>query len=568
MGKVRTIVGLDLGAHAVKAVWAAKRPGGYTVTRREILHLPLSDGNPMRIVKPWLEKHGITKLPVAMGLPASSCVIQTVTYPLDDPRSAAQAAGMEVDKFNDIASEQMSFGYAPATVSEDDRRLLLVMAKPELISGVLQAGSQLGVTVAEVVPQPMALYNGRVGSLSKDDGITVWIDVGHVATSVAIGDSQGLLFARALAMGGAAFSEALQSGNGLSASQADNLKVTSCGLGMADEERAGKLAPVADRWISEVRSVMGAFHALFRGRELGRIELVGGGALLQGLVERVAAEFELPVAVGTPPDRSGRQDATDLFAVAEGLAATALHCGICPLSLLPEYVRDELVFRAKKPYWVATGVAAGVALAVFILGGLRSIGVAQRTLRKQERELKHLNKLADRIEAADREIQNLLTRAEPVTSLLEWGPRSRELITLVAASLDPADWISMVCDRRSYHTRPPSAEGPAKGRGTRLISGLRDRRLGGGSQRGKPNPEEMMAARRPLSREFIVEGYTPEGNLSTVRDLIRRLEAAPMVEYADVIADDHLQEAGTFRAQPVDPGLKLFTIEVRLKEES
>jgi Tfp pilus assembly PilM family ATPase len=566
MAKSRTIVGLDIGGHAVKAVWTVKRPGGYAVTRREILHLPLSDGNPMRIVKPWLEKHGISKLPVALGLAGSNCVIQTVLYPGDDPRTPAQAAGMEVDKFNDIASEQMNFGYATAHVAEDDRRLLLVMAKPNFVNEALELGPRLGVTVAEVVPIPVALYNGRVGTLGKDESVTAWVDVGHTATCVAIGDSKGLWFARVFATGGAAFTEALQSGNGLSASQADNLKMTSGALGMPDDERSTKLATVADRWLSELRSVMGSFRSQFRGYELGHIELVGGGALLSGLVDRVAEEFTLPVSQGAPASQAGRQDASDLFAVAEGAAATAQNSAVSQLSLLPEYVRDELVFREKKPYWIATGGAAALALAVFILGGLRSIGVAQKTLRKQEQELKQLNKLADRIDAADREIRNLLTRAEPVTILLEWGPRSRELITLVAKSLDPEDWISMVCDRRSYQTRPPGAETPATGRRTRLTSGLRDRRLASGVRRDKPDAESVMAARRPLSREFIVEGYTREPNLSTVRDLIRRLEADEMVEYADVIADDHLQEAGIFRAQPSDAALKLFTIEVRIKE--
>ena len=566
MAKSRTIVGLDIGAHAVKAVWAVKRSGGYAVTRREMLHLPLSDGNPMRIVKPWLEKNGISKLPVAVGMPGSDCVIQTVLFPSDDPRTASQAASMEVDKFNDIASEQMTFGYDTATVAGNDRRMLLVMAKPRIIDDALELGTRLGLTVAEVVPRPVALYNGRRGTLPKDDAVTAFIDVGHAATAVAIGDRKGLWFARTFPTAGGTFTDALQAGNALSASQADNFKVTTGALDMADKEQAAKLGRVADRWLSELRSVIGAYRGQFRDHAIARIELVGGGSLLKGLIARVETEFAVPVSIGAPAAQGGRSDAAEFFAVAEGLAAAGLSSATCKVSLLPEYVRDELVFREKKPYWIATAAAAGLVLAVFILGGLRSIGLEQKTLRKQQSELKHLNRLADKIDASDREMRNLLSRAKPLTGLLEWGPRSRELITLVAESLDPADWISMVCDRRSYQTRPPGAENAKPGRRTRMTSGLRDRRLTSGSRRQKGDPEAAMAERRPLSREFIVEGYTREPNLSTVRDLILRLEASDRVEYADLIADDLLQEAGIFRAQPDDAGLKLFTIEVRVKE--
>ena len=68
--------------------------------------------------------------------------------------------------------------------------------------------------------------------------------------------------------------------------------------------------------------------------------------------------------------------------------------------LVPRAIRDEWMFRRQKPFWVAAGIAAGLILAVSLLGGWYDSARMERQLRDQRASLERRRNLVAQIEAA------------------------------------------------------------------------------------------------------------------------------------------------------------------------
>jgi hypothetical protein len=170
----------------------------------------------------------------------------------------------------------------------------------------------------------------------------------------------------------------------------------------------------------------------------------------------------------------------------------------------------------------------------------------------------------------------------PVRRLLEAGPQTRELVRLLADSIHPNDWVTMVSDETLYNIEemPDIEEEAAK---IRAKSGAAPRSgLGRGKSpllrvaappRPAPKPTPPGASRPPSQKAgpgngkpgtangelqtangqqpltpptfsvFIVEGYTPQTDLSTVRELVGKLLASPTIRRADVLWDDRVLPA-------------------------
>jgi Tfp pilus assembly PilM family ATPase len=566
MGASNTVIGLDIGRHSVKAAWVESRLGGVSVTRTELLHVPLGDSNPMRVVGPWLEQLGIARHTCALAIHGGDCVVQAFSPQEDDPRPVADIVAMEVAKFNDIASTDMRYGSRFFKVDQG-RRILLVMVKPEHLDRVLEFGRMRHLRVGELLPTSSAISMLVSRYSATQSGTTVVIDIGHGGSSVAFCGAQGMLFSRSFRMGGEAFTEALREGYGLSISQADTFKVTKGRLDADDPQVRERLVKVADLLCSEVASCVSSFRSYFPtdGVQPERIVVCGGGTLLVGLGARLADALGLPLVPLSVASNGVLEDRQAGHAVAVGLAQSVVCGGDGVVSLLPEYMRDELVFRRKKPVWIAAGIVLALALGVFTLSVVRAIRQDRRELEAVRRAIKERQDLVARINRLEGQIAVYDARTKPLRECLGWGVAMRELITLVAESLEPEDWVSLICDADSYESVPLFDETPeTQTRTVSRIGGMRDKRL----LRVPPSRTEAPPKDMPqeLPRRFVVEGYTRALDLASVKALVQRLKVrSDLVAAADLRFDDTVQPADWFRRYTAGAEYKRFSLEVTLR---
>ena len=571
MPRVRQIVGLDIGARNVRAVWVQLQGGTPHVLRAEKMELPLEGGDAVKLTRAWLEQLGLLHGFASIAIPGTQLVFQPGRLTPEDPRTTRQAADMELVRFNDMVGEAMVCDVTAYDCKDSTRQYLMAMARPSVIKDSLASLDPLGVRPTDLVPAPAALFCGFAGAESGGDGPRLIVDVGAVKTEIAIGTAEGILFARAFPMGGRQFTEAIAKGCSCPLQQADSQKLRDATL--ADGGPLSEiLLPVAERWYSQFSAVLAAYRGAVSGRgtTVSTIILSGGGAKLNGFAEwfskRVnhapAPPAGRPALAGHGPAAPARVmrvvQASELpvpngiadlgaYATAFGLALTSLDAPKLPhLSLIPEALRDEVVFKEKKPYWIATAVTLILAIGVFTAGLLVSLGRDSVRLEAERQALRKREKIDKEIAEIRAETEAIRKEAAPLRKLLVGGPASRYAVSLVATAMAPADWISLVCDEDTYLRHDAEARTVAEtlkpARPGFFVPGFRDN-----DPKAKESSSVFSEAdARPAPEKskfaaFIVEGYTPDMSFESVNDMLRRIRGGARVKSVDLLSDDKVK---------------------------
>lgn len=549
------VLGLDIGRHAAKAVSVVARGDSVEILRVETLRLPAGGFDRKAILARWIKEHDLTGTPCVISLPGQQAMFQPMFMVPGDPRTIEQAAAMEILMLRDVAPETMSYSVSQFGGKIGEKRVLMAMARPALIEEAMGLVHELGLEILDVVPAPVALFNA-LAPAHATEGTTIFAHIGSSTTEIAIGGPEGLMFARAFAVGGQPFTEALAKVRQLQVPHAENLKVTdACKLD--DDDPAVKVAMkrVADLWISEFQSCVAVFDSLFpkAADRANRVVLSGGGSLLTGFAGYVAAKTGLEVITNIHLPADGKCQPPANWAIATGLACGGVSPRKCDMSFLPKAVRDEQAFRREKPFWMAAGVAAALILVVSLIGGYYDFKRMEKHLNTQRASLERRRDLVSQIEAIQIKGNLIRAMAEPVDKLLHNGPIVQEVLSLVASAKNPNDWISLLCDGESYQSKSPSsalfttAEGTAPKR-HRLATTV----------------SEAVTNKTSRLEHIIIEGYTPEMDFLTVQSLIDRLEKATLITTADLLSDDKLVQPEAIDGQNSDRRIKRFVIDLKV----
>jgi type IV pilus assembly protein PilM len=582
MPRIKQIVGLDIGSRTVRAAWVCIRDRKPVVVRTEHLALPPDVQDSAGIVRAWIAQCGLTRQFCAIALPGCSTIFQPGKIPHADPRSARQVAAMELAAFNDMAGDSMTFDVADYRIATDPahRYYLMAMARPVIVERALQFAAQIGVRPADLVPAPVALFNRLERCAGPHTTPNLYLDIGHQQTEIAVGLPAGLLFARSIPIGGKALTDTLAQAAGISVHQAEIRKHADGLTG----ETAAILKPAVDRWLSQVGSCLSVCRSTLTSPALapGQIVLAGAGAALTGLRDALADRFKLPVCLASElpgcadpahADAPSRA-AMPAFSLAVGLAVSALELGSTHLSMLPSHLRDEVVFRDKKPYWIAAAVCAALTLGVFTATGLRALAREARLLQEERTHLREREQIDKQISSIRSRADNHRTRADLVLDLLMNAPLAREALTWVANSMGPDDWVVLFCDESSYTAQAPDGVPPAVRPAAGAASRFSPITLAPPKAKPRPTPPPVRApapavfAPRAATQTFIVEGYTTDPSWDSVKKIISRLKTSPQVAAVDLRADDRvLPPVGLFT--PVDlatlPVFRRFVISLEVK---
>lgn len=552
MSASRMVIGLDLGRHAAKLVWVTRRGKNLSVTRTETLRLPPDATEARALLPRWLAGLGIGKTPCVLGVPGHQLFFQPMAWPADDPRTAAQAAAMEMARYAEMSPEPMTHGHGTAQAA-DGRRLLLAMARPVAIDALLQQAREWGLNVVEMVPTPIALARAFTHFGRTDGKPRALVNIGHAGVELSVAGDGGVLFARSFAVGAQAGTEALMRAHGLSFAQAENLKHSEGSLAPGDGALHQTLTPPAEMLGGELKACLAMFASLFPTEDgpALRVCVTGGGALLRGLPEWLGQRLQRPTLRGDEPLRRPLGEHACTHALAAGLALFGHDAQPSAFSLLPDQLRAELAFRRQKPFWIASAATAAAILAVSVLGGYIDVARKTERLNAQRRELQRLQDLVRTIEDTKARNARLLELARPVRERVVGNAHIRRLIATLAEAKHPDDWIAMLSDAESYFTLEPAPEGAAgDGRDYRRITR---------PARGPAQPPPTRLDR------IVIEGYTPVADLKTVKALLNRLLELDFVAAADVLGDDQL---ATLRPQLVrfaPPNSRRFALDVRFQ---
>ncbi len=572
------MIAIDIGVRSVRAVWVSLRGNAPVVTRVESFALPLDEEEPHKLISSWIDKLGLAKHFCAIALPGSQAVFQSGRIMHSDPRTPEQIAAMDIAQFSEMAGDAMLhdvFAFEPP-FELGVRRYIMSMARPAVLSKAVQEAGLNHIRPADLIVAPVALHNVMEAFAGDHDEPWCYANIGHTQTEVAVGLKTGLLFARSIPVGGKLFTEAVSQTTGLTPVQAEVRKHADCGLRETDA-CFESLRGAADRWLSQFNACMGVYRSQFQDRKFNtnRLVITGAGAQLKGFKEYLASKMAIPVMTSAelPNVPEAFRPHIGVYDLAFGLALTAMRAGTTYLSLLPEALKDEVVFREKKPWWIVAAVLLTGSMALYSATGVYLLQRDGSQLEEERDLLRKREQIDKRIQEIKGLGSQMLTNSVPLSGLLMNGPLAREVLSLVASTVDPNDWITLFCDEKIYNPKEQNVETTA----ATPAAAVRNpfslfRTIRPSSKPAAPAADKKEGAVKkdmvdPLATVFIVEGYTSNPSLKSVREMIERLKTSPEVARVDLRSDDQvLSPTGIpeLEAEKV-PNFRRFVIQIEVK---
>ena len=343
--RTKSLIGLDIGSSAVKAIELQQSASGYKVAAigREpvppgsIVDGAIVDGGAVAdVIRDLLQKNNFKAKEVVGSLSGNAVIVKKIVLPQMTEEELDEAIYWEAEQYIpfDIQDVNLDYQMLEAGSGEADRDtmdVLLVAAKKEKIADYTGVISQAGRVPVVVDVDAFALQNAYEVNYGIDMArVVVLVNAGASAININIIEGGRSLFTRDISLGGDAYTEALQNELGLSFEHADLVKR---GVPVEDartEDVDPIVQTVTETLLLEVEKTFDFFKATAASDRIDALVVSGGAAGVDGFTEAFEARFALPVTAFDPFRQIAfdttkfseelRAELTPTIAVAVGLA--------------------------------------------------------------------------------------------------------------------------------------------------------------------------------------------------------------------------------------------------------
>jgi type IV pilus assembly protein PilM len=309
--KAKTIVGLDIGSSAVKAVELKPAGKGYKVTAFGAEPVPpdaivdgaiIDAGSVADAIKRVFEGNKAFKSKdVCASLSGNAVIVKKITLPVMTENELAESIYWEAEQYIPFDIQDVNLDYQildPGTGpnSRGSMDVLLVAAKKEKIGDYTNVIAQAGRTPVIVDVDAFALQNAFEVNYGLEAGrIVVLLNAGASAININILQGDQSVFTRDISMGGNAYTEAVQKELDLPFDSAEQLKKGIPVDGATYEEAQPVLHAVTENVLLEIQKTFDFFKASASADQIDRIMLSGGASRVDGFHQMVQERFNAPV---------------------------------------------------------------------------------------------------------------------------------------------------------------------------------------------------------------------------------------------------------------------------------
>ncbi len=311
------ILGLDLGASAVKAVLLESGFQGFSVVgaATELLGPVAPEPAPpwarhAAAVQALLSSRGWHFDSALVAFPGTAAASHLVTLPFSDPRRIEQTVQFEVEAQIPFDLAEVSWDWQPLGVRDGRSDLYVGVVRKDDLAGLLAAMAGAGIDPRAVIPAGPAhasLFGAGVlageAAPGPEAAAEVLLDIGQERCSVCVVAGGQCEAARTFAAGSAHLARALARDLSIGEPEAVALLAAEGGGPALPQELAARAAdPAAAAALRralvplarELRSTLKAWEGRGR-RPVRRLLLAGQAARLPGLAELLAPEVGAPV---------------------------------------------------------------------------------------------------------------------------------------------------------------------------------------------------------------------------------------------------------------------------------
>lgn len=302
------LAGIDVSASGVKGVRLKETPHGLILASYAAEYLPpsafadgdIADAVPIATaIKRVAELIGVSGASVALPEPKSYLFETTVAGRTKTERRIE--VEQRLDELVPLPPSETSFDFVPVGEVEGGMRVAGVAFASRIVTRILALFDEAHITARSLGDETFA--NARALLPTGDTSTTLIIDLGKTTTKLAVVEARIPRFATTVAIGGHAFTLAVQKHFGVTEQEARRVKI----------ERGIVPAPGNEDYLAAMLSTVSAIkdeiatrleywqsrQAKERGHApVTRAILAGGNATVRGLPEYLEAALQIPVATG------------------------------------------------------------------------------------------------------------------------------------------------------------------------------------------------------------------------------------------------------------------------------
>jgi type IV pilus assembly protein PilM len=342
--KAKSLVGLDIGSSAVKAVelkpagkaYKVSAFGSEAVPPDSIVDGAIIDGGAVAEgIRRLFTGLGIKTKDVAASLSGNAVIVKKITLPVMTESELAESIYWEAEQYIPFDIQDVNLDYQILDKHTDGGKgsmdVLLVAAKKEKIADYTGVIAQAGRAAVVVDVDAFALQNAYEVNYGIESGaVVVLLNAGASATNINILNGDQSVFTRDISLGGNSYTEALQKELNLPFDLADQLKRGVAVDGVTFEDARPVLRAVSENVMLEIQKTFDFFKATASSDRIDRIMLSGGASRAEGFNEMLSERFEAPIELLDPFKRvafdakkfkvESADDVAPTAAVAVGLA--------------------------------------------------------------------------------------------------------------------------------------------------------------------------------------------------------------------------------------------------------
>jgi type IV pilus assembly protein PilM len=342
--KTKTIVGIDIGSHAVKAVVLERNGEQYRLVHAQQEHIPKGAMTDREIQDIEVVGKVISKikrlLPKTIKLAAAavsgSTVITKTIYMdigLSDSEMESQIE-IEADSTIPYPLEEVSLDFERTGVNESDPskvNVLLSAARNDSVQGRAEAIETSGLTAKVMDVETYALARAAQLIYSQlpekaENKLVGVIDIGANMTLLTVVKNSEAIYTRDQAFGGEQYTKSIVNYYGKTFEEAELAKISG---DLPPNYTFEVLAPFQTSVIQQIRRAVQMFLTSSDNEKLDYLVISGGSAPLEGMKQVIEDELGIPctianpfngMEIGTNVDPNIVKDQASSFMIASGLA--------------------------------------------------------------------------------------------------------------------------------------------------------------------------------------------------------------------------------------------------------
>ncbi len=400
MPMMKTVLGLDLGSHSVKAVELQQTLRGLEPVQmqrhpRSEIDVLDADGRPQVAagLARFVELHGLSTEHVVTALPSDRVSTRRLEFPFRDKRRLAQAVPFELEGLIPFDIEDVFVDWMLASGEKSSAVVAATVAQRQDVAETLGLLDQAECAPRALEAEGLSLAN--LAAVFDLSGTRLVVDLGHRKTTACLMIDEQPIAARSIPIGGLALTRAISKDLGLSLDGAEQMK---CEQGLFDTG-FGSRSPSAlahlDRIARELLRTAEAYEDLMGGpaaEQLDQITLIGGGARLHRIDEYLADRLGVSThRIALPQEAEGAALVAGgdpvVFAPAIALALR----GTSQARTQMNFRQGEFAYRTSWRQFLIpearpTAIWAAVVLGLLALIGINSIFVESMRADRLEQE--------------------------------------------------------------------------------------------------------------------------------------------------------------------------------------